>query len=486
MGATIGGSDSGAANVISGSRYEGILLGGASCLVEGNRIGTDLAGTVVLGNGRDGIYVGGTGRAGATIGGSASGDANVISGNGFEGISLGGASCLVEGNRIGTDLTGTVALGNGADGISDYGDMGATIGGSASGDANVISGNGYEGILLGGASCLVEGNRIGTDLTGTVALGNGRDGIYVGGTGMGATIGGSASGDANVISGNSGNGINILAPCLVVGNAIGTDLAGTVALGNGLAGISGGGIGDTIGGSASGDANVISGNSGNGINILAPCLVEGNLIGTDTTGTKPVPNHGIGVYLDERSAVATTINTAGAGNIIAFNGGPGVATAPGTIGVTIRFNAIFGNGGLGIDRNDDGVTANTPDGPNNTPVLTSVEGASITGTLNAAPDSSYIVDFYGNPSSDASAARPQGRGYLGSITVATNVQGNVGFDFSDTPIGGEPFVTATATDVSGTTSEFSAPVAFAVTALRTELQRDRGRPVPGYGRQLHK
>ena len=82
-----------------------------------------------------------------------------------------GATCLVEGNRIGTDLTGTVALGNGADGIYDYGGMGATIGGSAAGAANVISNNESDGIEIEGASCLVEGNRIGTDLTGTLAPG---------------------------------------------------------------------------------------------------------------------------------------------------------------------------------------------------------------------------------------------------------------------------------------------------------------------------
>ena len=95
--------------------------------------------------------------------------------------------------------------------------------------------------------------------------------------------------------------------------------------------------------------------------IDTPCLVEGNRIGTDRTGGNPVPNQGIGVYLDTGSSVAETIGAAGAGNIIAFNGGPGVATSPGTNGGTIRFNAIFGNGGPGIDLNDDGVTPNTPE-----------------------------------------------------------------------------------------------------------------------------
>ena len=65
-----------------------------------------------------------------------------------------------------------------------------------------------------------------------------------------------------------------------------------------------------------------------------------------------------------------------------------MATSPGTSGSTIRFNAIFSNGGPGIDLNDDGVTPNTPNGANNTPILVSASDGIIAGELNAAPNSS--------------------------------------------------------------------------------------------------
>jgi hypothetical protein len=166
----------------------------------------------------------------------------------------------------------------------------------------------------------------------------------------------------------------------------------------------------------------------------------------------------------ESHAAPAVGDAAGGGNIIAWNGGPGVATAPGITGSTIRFNSIFQNGGPGIDRNDDGVTPNSPGQANNTPDLSSADGAMIAGTLNATVNATYVIDFYGNPSGDASAARPQGRAFLGTTIVYTNAQGNAAFNFSYTPKGGEPFVTATSTDVSGTTSEFSAPAEYTIIA----------------------
>jgi hypothetical protein len=146
-------------------------------------------------------------------------------------------------------------------------------------------------------------------------------------------------------------------------------VSGTAAVPNSTAGIFVDAAGATIGGTASGDANVISGNGSYGISIDgADCLVVGNEIGTDAGGTAAVPNSGSGISV---FAAGATIGAAGAGNIIAFNGGPGVATLPGSSGGTIRFNAIFSNGGPGIDRNEDGVTPNTPNGANNTPILVS-------------------------------------------------------------------------------------------------------------------
>ncbi len=375
--ATIGGTSAGCANIISGNSGSGIDSM-ASCLVEGNLIGTSPDGTAAMANASDGVYVG---AANATIGGSAAGTGNVISGNLKDGIDI-EASCLVEGNLIGTDMLGDAALANAQLGVN-VGTAGATIGGTSSGEGNVISGNDYFGVYIG-ASCLVEGNLVGTDALGDAAVANGSGGVFVNYPGV--TIGGTSAGAGNVISGNNSVGVNIAAPCLVQGNLIGTNESGTAAVANTGTGINvyngdyefrtGSLIvtaASTIGGAAAAAGNLISGNSGNGIESWTWCVVEGNLIGTDATGVDPVPNHGMGIDLNVGSAVANTIGAAGAANIIAFNSGPGVATSPGTSLSTIRFNSIFSNGGPGIDLNDDGVTANTPEGANNSPVLTSTE-----------------------------------------------------------------------------------------------------------------
>ena len=137
--------------------------------------------------------------------------------------------------------------------------------------------------MTSSASCLVEGNEIGTNASGT-AVPN-YNGIDVGVSG--GTIGGTTTGDANVIAGNSNYGVNIGTSCLVVGNEIGTNAAGT-AVPNKI-GIYVGGSGVTIGGTTAAAANVIAGNSEYGVYIDAPCLVEGNEIGTNASGTA-VPN----------------------------------------------------------------------------------------------------------------------------------------------------------------------------------------------------
>ena len=322
------------------------------------------------------------------------GAANVISGNRESGIDI-EDSCLIEGNLIGTNTTGAVVVSN-PDGIF-VGEPGATIGGTTAGAADVISGN-FVGIAIE-ASCLVEGNLIGTNATGTSALGN-EFGILM--SSPGATIGGISSAVGNIISGNS-IGVSIEASCLIEGcNLIGTNSKGTSAVANGD-GIFVGEPGATIRGTSAAAANVVSGN-GDGIDITAFCVVEGNVIGTDKTGTDPVPNSVVGVHI-EPPAFGNPGGANISGNKIAFNSGPGVGTAPGTTGVTIRFNSIYGNGGPGIDLNNDGVTANTLNGPNNAPVLRLAADGIITGTLIGPSNSEYVVDFYTNPESDASAAR---------------------------------------------------------------------------------
>ena len=108
-----------------------------------------------------------------TIGGSEAGERNVISGN-ASGIAMnGGADVVIHGNYIGTDITGTKALGN-AMGINDSGMDNVAIGGSGPGEGNLVSGNKGIGIYVYNfaTDTTILGNRIGTDVTGTLPLGN--------------------------------------------------------------------------------------------------------------------------------------------------------------------------------------------------------------------------------------------------------------------------------------------------------------------------
>ncbi len=225
-----------------------------------------------------------------------------------------------------------------------------------------------------------------------------------------------------------------------------------------------------IGGPAPTDGNLISGNVATGISILATSspasgnVIQGNRIGTDITGSIAVPN-GVGV------TISASGNVVGGevGNVIAHNTGDGVIVSAGT-GNRLRGNDIHSNGGLPIDLGDNGLTANDAEdldsGANNLqnfPALASAitDGTNtiVEGTLNSRPASSYGIDFYGNESCDPSG-HGGGQFFLGSATVALGGSGISGFT-AVLPGGGVSagqFVTATATDVSGNTSELSSCV----------------------------
>ncbi len=328
---TIGGTAAGAGNLISGNNYGGILVSGSTAtgnLIEGNQFGVNAAGTTLLNSAEFGAGVQ-VSSFGNTIGGTAPGAANLIA----DGLELGnaegvenpqGEGNLVEGNFIGTDATGNVAIpGSGGiviDGTSN------TIGGTISGAGNIIAGYTYYGITieqLESTDNLIEGNRIGTNADGTVALG-GNCGVAIVSGATDNTIGGTAPGAGNLISGNTvargyypnPAGVEIVGDTtsgnLVEGNLIGTSFDGTAAVPNGAWSssgsfggvvISGGANNNTIGGTAAGTRNVISGNVGAGVSIdidqgdgTADNVVEGNVIGTNAAGTAALPNS-VGVEL---------------------------------------------------------------------------------------------------------------------------------------------------------------------------------------------
>ncbi len=362
---TIGGTASGAANVISGNVDLGVYLGDSGTsgnVVLGNLIGTDVNGAAKLGNG-DGVEIELSATAN-TIGGTASGAANVISGNNESGVYLvgGGTSGnVVLGNLIGTDINGAAKLGNGY-GVQIWNHATAnTIGGTASGAANVISGNNTVGVYIGftGTSGnVVLGNLIGTDKNGTANLGNSRVGVEIGDAATANTIGGTASGDANVISGNGGDGVLLALETgnVVLGNLIGTVVNGTANLGNGLDGVlvETGAYDNTIGG-----GNVISTNGASGVNLFLGSgnLVQGNLIGTDIHGTAAL-GYGLDGVIISNGASANTVGGTAAGSRNVISGNEyGVAIG----GTGVSGNVVLGNF-IGTDVNGTAALGNTRDG----------------------------------------------------------------------------------------------------------------------------
>ncbi len=473
---TIGGTSVGAGNLTSANTNGVEINDSSSTLIEGNLIGLDQTGTLAFGNTGAGVLVD-AGSSGTTIGGAVGGR-NEISGN-AEGVMITGAATtgtLIAGNLIGTDVEGTVAVGNKGAGIEIAGGTGTTIGGTTSVARNVISGNKGDGVDVdsGVTSTLVQGNYIGIDQSATIALGNTGDGVSIA-VAPGTTIGGTTQGSGNVISGNLGAGLTIeggASPAaLVLGNRIGTDYRATTAVPNGTFGVLLNGASDvTIGGTASGSRNIIAGNLDAGIGLYGGTtgtVIQGNWIGTDDTGSNPLGN-ATGVQIDGGSSSNTIGGTAaGAGNTIAFSTGIGVdVDATAGTGNAIRLNSIFSSTGVGISLGGGGVILNTPGGPHtgpndlqNYPVITQVTSAggttTVTGTFNSTPSTTFALDFYTLSSVNASGYG-EGRYVLGSGSVSTDSSGNASFSFAfNTPASGTQFVTATATDPGGNTSEFS-------------------------------
>jgi uncharacterized repeat protein (TIGR01451 family) len=278
------------------------------------------------------------------------------------GISLSGSNTIIDGNFIGTNAAGTAGQPNGDTGVLINAGSGHLVGGTVAAARNVISGNTSHGvqILLGPATLhQIQGNFIGTNAAGTGGLGNGSDGVDMlsgDGSVTNCTVGGTTAGARNVISANTGVGVQFITvgtSNLVQGNLIGTDVTGSNDLGNESSGVALTEATDcTVGGTVAGAGNVISGNGLDGVRINSATAtgnrVQGNKIGTRADGLTALPNSGPGVRVMNSANNNTIGGAAGEGNIIAFNLEAGVRIETG-IGNAIQSNSIFSNGGLGID-----------------------------------------------------------------------------------------------------------------------------------------
>ena len=372
----IGGKTASARNLISGNTESGVVIkdsGTTSNTVSGNYIGTNLYGTQAIGNDGAGVLIT-TGAHNNWIGGDTPNSGNLLSGNGDSGIVLEGngtTNNYVAGNYIGTDGSGTHAVGNAYSGVILRSGVNHNwIGGKAPGERNLISGNARVGVVIqdsGTTSNTVSGNYIGTDLSGASAMGNGLAGIGILAGASGNIIGGDIDGARNLISGNQGPGIQVedlgTTNNIIAGNLIGTDVHGTLAITNSVAGvvIVNGANNNRVGGEALGARNLISGNEYYGVVIQTSAVtnsVLGNFIGTDINGINRLGNGQDGVIISD-SANGNIIGgeTPGASNLISGNDKAGITIVGSSmtqvkgnyIGTDISGTSVISNAEVGID-----------------------------------------------------------------------------------------------------------------------------------------
>ncbi len=330
---------------------------------------------------------------------------NVISGNGG-GIIADQPNNVIQGNLIGPASDGVTPVHNNFGILLDYGADGTLLGGAGSGEGNTISANQGSGLMLNADNCEVYGNHIGVNAAGDAALPNDGNGVVL--YGNYTQFGGPQPGQGNIVSGNQHNGLWISISCefcVVQGNKIGTDVSGTLLIPNGSSGIESEAEHLIVGGASPGMENLIMGNGWHGLFI------------DDLAGSNFV-----------------------ARNTIAQNGGDGIALSQGVHENTFTQNSIYDNSVLGINlngnENNDGIDY---------PQLDSAIGSTISGT--ACPN--CLVEFF--------IADPDPSGYGEGKTYLEYVFAGSNGSFS-AQLNGIGFctpITTTAMDNDGNTSEFS-------------------------------
>jgi hypothetical protein len=454
-------------NVISGNGGNGLTVDNSNgTTIQANFFGMGANNDTAVGNELNGVVVEGT-SAHTTMGGPIP-LGNVDAANGQNGIVVSDRASFFTSYNTFCGLAAfstDPSFGNGADGM-----LITSTGGNILIRTNVITENGHDGVELSGSAqgVRVTGNIIGLNTSGFSAMGNVGNGIEVDGTAHNDVIGGPQPTfniiPENVISSNGGNGVAIdgNARAITVNNSfIGTDVTGGQLRGNGGAGVyvGPGTSGTVIGSPQTSLLTVISGNQADGVDLEGTTgnSVVGTLIGTNSNGTAPLGNVGDGILVNNSSrntigGVAAPNGQRGPANVIAFNSLDGVFVQSG-IGNGIHENSIYGNGGLGIDLGS-GANLNQA-----APVLSSLTtgplNIQVTGTLTSTPKTTFTIEFFANDFSE-----PSGRLFLGVMKVKTNALGVANFNFNHArpPVGAQ-FITATATNPTNNTSEFSAAVA---------------------------
>jgi parallel beta-helix repeat protein len=459
-------------NVISGNSLGVVLeVDANNVVIQGNTIGLTGDGNSALSNFGSGIVMYDSVHNVIV-------DTNTISANQGPGIDLQDTAqgdvtnVNIRHNTIGLNVSGSASYPN-AGGIQ-VNHANGTIIGDPSG-RNTISGNtGYGIHVMNAVGTLtkIQNNFIGLDLNGINAKGNNNKGIVLDAP---ANVGGANAGEGNYISGNgqgdpAGAGI-MLSPgadnSSVLGNIIGLNTQNNI-VGNGYSGLTVRSSGYVqIGGPGNG-ANVISGNGQYGISIVkvlpgdslpANVFINYNKIGTDPSGTQPRANGAGGINVNDGVGIHIGGNS-GSGNIIALNMGPAVRVMPNAFTVRIQENSMFANL-IGIDLGGDGHTANDASGhsgansyQNYTPLVSALNSSGstqISYDTNALQVGQFTVEFFLSPACNTSGYG-EGKQFIGS-QVVNGGSGTLNFQVPAQPAGS--VITATATDATNNTSEFS-------------------------------
>ncbi|MDB5257810.1 MAG: hypothetical protein JWM14_2505 [Chitinophagaceae bacterium] len=466
--------------IVSGHGAHGILaINSTNLTVMGCHIGLNKAGTAAIANGAFGILLLDASNN-AKIGGLAGGTTdsmNVISGNGQVAIGLQGSAksnIRVIRNYIGVNKAGSAALGN-QFGINDAGSVTNFLV-----QGNVVSASTAQGMyFLNTVSLVIKGNYLGVDATGMFSIPNGSNSLDLNGA-NGAIIGGSAAADANVSSGTGGPGQHGIVlqggsrtnNCIIKGNYIGTNKNGQAitGVGNQGYGIVIKGTNNIVGGTAAGEANIISGNKQMGVLLTDGDgnQVIGNLIGVAKDLTALGNGYGgIVVRREGDPSFPSSKNDIIRNNTIAYNGftyptnptnatwvapgkGPGIGISVAEYGTSntdaiqnlIKDNSIYCNAGKGINLNK-----LEPTGYGNinkaSPTVNVASTATNTFGTAAAGD---VIQVFANPT----ACGCQGEVLLGTVTADGSGNWSLAHASSNFMTN-----TATARDAVNNTSEFS-------------------------------
>lgn len=391
----------------------------------------------------------------------------------------GAGNNVIVGNFIGTNAAGTFAASStqlNANGVDlTQGAANTRIGGSSPAERNVISGNSRHGISTyneGTDHTLIIGNIIGLSPAGDRRLANLAQGVDINADSSFNQVGGASAAERNVISGNALSGVEISHGTLttgsqIIGNYIGTGADGGAGA-NAYAYNAEWGVHMEDGVNNNVAANNVIGNSRlGGIKVESydtiANTIANNRIGVGADGGA-IPNSRFGVQV----AFHASRVTIGPGNIITNNPEGVQITGADVDYNTMTQNAIYGNldstgNGRGIDldplnpsfsnANDAGDTDNGSNEQLNYPLLTGATPYQVTGSACAdavVPKPCTVEVFLADRGAGTNG---QARAFLGS--AQTNPDGSFAVVLSTTANVGD-YVTATATDAQGNTSEFSA------------------------------